>query len=231
MTSLKRTAVVTAFSVAMAFLETAVVIYLRTLYYPKGFDFPLARIDPSILTVEVLREIATLFMLVCVGIFNGRDRSEKLAWFIYSFAVWDIFYYAFLKLFLGWPPSLLSWDILFLIPILWVGPVLAPLILSVMMIMLASIIIYFTEKRGRATIVWADWALLIAGSIVVVVGFCWDFISYLHTRSDLWEMVKAGRTSELASHYVPRHFEWRIFLTGVVVLSYVIGRIIVRNRR
>ena len=84
----------TAYAVAMAYLESAIVVYLRRLYYPKGFDFPLVIIDIPTLLIEVGRETATIVMLATVGMAAGRTRVGKCAYFLYLFGVWDIFYYA-----------------------------------------------------------------------------------------------------------------------------------------
>ena len=81
------------FSIAMGFLETAVVVYLRHIYYPQGFKFPLAPIDTSLVVVEVGRELATIIMLLGVGAIAGRTFASRFAYFILSFAIWDIFYY------------------------------------------------------------------------------------------------------------------------------------------
>src|SRR5580700_10847047 len=116
----------TAFSIAMGFLEAAVVIYLRKMYYPNGFHFPLTVVEPDIGLTEFLREAATVIMLLAIGILTGKNTSQKFGIFLFCFAIWDIFYYVFLKMLIGWPASLLDWDILFLIPVPWVGPVLAP---------------------------------------------------------------------------------------------------------
>src|SRR5271167_2605871 len=101
----KKTGWLTLFSIAMGFMETAVVIYLRKVYYPRGFQFPLVPIEPSIALTEFLREAATIIMLLGIGILTGKTRAQKFAFFIYCFAVWDIFYYVFLKIFLNWPES------------------------------------------------------------------------------------------------------------------------------
>jgi hypothetical protein len=106
----------TLFGISMGFLETSVVVYLREILYPNGFDFPLSMFPKHLALTEILREAATVIMLVAVGIFTGRTRTEKFGFFIFTFAVWDIFYYVFLKALLNWPESLLTWDILFLIP-------------------------------------------------------------------------------------------------------------------
>ena len=85
----------TIFGIAMGFLETAVVIYLRRIYYPDGFKFPLVEIENGILSVEILREVATIIMLFAIGFLAGKTKLQRFAFFIYSFAIWDIFYYVF----------------------------------------------------------------------------------------------------------------------------------------
>ena len=133
------------FSVAMAFLEAIVVVYLRQLYYPQGFDFPLSPLAPKTIAMEWLREIATIIMLVAVGAIAGKNPLQKFASFLYSFAVWDIFYYVGLKLILDWPSSLLTWDILFLFPVRWIGPVLAPVICSLLWSSLQELLFFFNK--------------------------------------------------------------------------------------
>ncbi len=135
---------ITVFSIAMAYMESAIVVYLRALYYPEGFAFPLKIIGKDIIITEFFREIATVIMIIGAGIMAGRKNIEKFAFFIYSFAVWDIFYYVFLKVLLNWPASFLTDDILFLIPSPWVGPVIAPIINSLTMILLGGCIVYFS---------------------------------------------------------------------------------------
>jgi len=104
------------FSVAMGFLEAAVVVYLRLHYYPNGFEFPLVPLEERIATVEILREAATLVMLIGVGVLAGKNLQQRVAFFLLAFAIWDLVYYVGLKLVLDWPSSWLAWDILFLIP-------------------------------------------------------------------------------------------------------------------
>ena len=129
----KRLFFLTVYAVAMGFVEAAVVIYLRQLYYPAGFCFPLSSPVLQSLQIEYIREIATIVMLGSVAVLAGGDRTEKAAFFLFSFGLWDLFYYLWLKLLLDWPSSFFTWDILFLIPIVWVAPVLAPMICAVTM--------------------------------------------------------------------------------------------------
>lgn len=125
------------FAVAFALVEAAVVVYLRALYYPDGFVFPLKLIERHHLIAELAREASTIVMLVSVGILAGRTRWQKFAHFIMAFGIWDIFYYVWLKVLLDWPATLTEWDVLFLIPIPWIGPVIAPVTIAILMIVAA----------------------------------------------------------------------------------------------
>jgi hypothetical protein len=160
----------TLFAIAFAFVEAAVVFYLRKLFYPEGFAFPLKIIPLDFLAIEWVREIATIVIILSIAIIAGRNFMQRFASFLYVFAIWDIFYYIWLKLILGWPASLLTQDLLFLIPVPWVGPVLAPILLSLTMILLAALIIH-TKKQ----IIRREWLLLISGSILVLLTFIWNY--------------------------------------------------------
>lgn len=223
----KKIAWLTLFSVAMGFMESAVVIYLRKIYYPAGFEFPLVPIEPAIAVVEFLREAATIIMLAGIGILAGRTRSEKFGWFIFCFAVWDIFYYVFLKLFLGWPASLLTWDILFLIPVPWVGPVLAPCIVSLSLAAWGILIAIGNEKAYDHQLRTTELTLFASGCVVIIFSFTYDYLAYLGaTRADAWTIQSREALFAEISRYVPEHYSWPLFafgqglvLTGIIVHS------------
>ena len=150
------------FGTAMALLETAVVIYLRKIYFPEGFDFPLKRISDDILVVELCREVATIVMLLSIGVFIGKTVIERFCWFIYCFAIWDFFYYVFLKVFLDWPASFFTWDVLFLIPMVWTSPVLAPVICCISMVFLSLSMLVIKRRNPdfKTTVIsWCSWIL------------------------------------------------------------------------
>src|SRR4030065_1101828 len=134
------------FGIAMGFLEAAVVVYLRQIYYPEGFAFPLKAMALGELSIEYLREISTIVMLFSIGIIAGRYFYDRFAYFLFCFGIWDIFYYVWLKILLNWPSSLLTWDILFLIPVVWAGPVLAPIICATTMIIFSGFILYYHDQ-------------------------------------------------------------------------------------
>ncbi len=121
------------FAIAMAFVEAAVVVYLRELYYPNGFFVQtvadLQVIPWKILQVEILREVATIVMLASIAFLAFELVKEKLWAFIFAFSLWDIFYYLFLYIFLKWPSSFATTDVYFLIPWPLIGPIWFPLLL------------------------------------------------------------------------------------------------------
>jgi hypothetical protein len=211
---------VSFFAIAMGYLESSVVVYLRAIFYPEGFAFPLTMMDNQIAITEIFREAATLIMLLGIGIIAGRNSSEKFAWFLYSFAVWDIFYYVFLKLLLNWPESFMTWDILFLIPVTWVGPVIAPVITSLTMIAFALIILFVNQKNKTVRIAVPEWLLLVVGSVILIIAFTWDYSRFMlqhYSFSQIWTVPKKS-LYELATQYIPVSFNWWIFVLGEVVI-------------
>ena len=129
---MKRTTLwVVVYAIAMAFVEAAVVVYLRQILAPGDptVSTPTTGVS-AIPVVEAFREAATIVMLLAVGVLAGGDTWERFLWFSCAFGIWDIFYYVWLRVLIGWPVSVFSWDVLFLIPVPWTAPVLAPVIIS-----------------------------------------------------------------------------------------------------
>lgn len=163
-----------AYVAAMAFLEAAVVVYLRELYYPAGFRFPIVLIPDRLAVVEVGREAATVVMLAAAAALAGSGGRDRFLLFCASFGAWDILFYAWLKVLLGWPSSLLEWDLLFLIPVPWIGPVLAPLLVSAGMIGGAAWLLALGSRGAPPRIPAAAWALAVAGGLTVILSFTID---------------------------------------------------------
>ena len=194
------------FAAAMAYLEAAVVVYLRTIYYPRGFAFPLVIIPNDAALVEIGREGATLVMILGVAALAAANRREAFLLFALVFGVWDILYYAWLRVLAGWPPSLLTPDILFLIPVPWVGPVLAPIVVSLGLIAGSLLLL---RRQARWVVVRFHpplWAVAIAGGVLVLLSFTIDFKAVLEGGG-------------------PPPFRWGLFGAGVAlgVLSLATG--------
>lgn len=153
--SLKATILkVVIFSIAFAFVESSVVVYLRhllgvaqpsisnrdVLFLLPGIAFLEPRTafniisNSQLLNVEMIREASTLIMLVSVALLAAKKIKSQIACFFLAFGVWDIFYYAFLRLTIGWPKSLSDLDTFFLLPVPWIGPVFVPIVISSLLI-------------------------------------------------------------------------------------------------
>jgi hypothetical protein len=197
------------FAVAMAYVESAVVVYLRTIYYPQGFAFPLVLLPPGMVAIEMGREVATLLMLLGLAMLAGADRWDRILVFCVGFGVWDIAYYMWLWVFLRWPPSLFTWDVLFLIPVPWIGPVVAPVVVSVVLVVGALLLL---RKRAGGEPIGFPLLLQIlalAGGVLVLSSFMLDFQVVLQQME-------------------PPPFRWGRFGTGValavVALVLALGR-------
>ena len=204
------------FSIAMGVLEAIVVVYLRQVYYPGGFNFPLKFLTPEMMYVEWTREIATIVMLATLGIIAGKDNLSRFLYFLFSFAVWDIIYYIALKILLDWPATLFTWDILFLIPVPWISPVLAPVICSAAMIFMAIIFMYYKEVARGFKIGITEWIIMLAGVILVLLSFIQDHLILiiqsnfnLNENSGFWKA---------AAQFVPDKFNWLLFGAGMVLI-------------
>jgi hypothetical protein len=200
------------FGVSFGYVEAAVVIYLRALYEPMrqrltpgrapGELFPLLDRNrllaegpetARLLNVEVVREAATIVMLAAAALLVAGERSLWLPAFSIAFGVWDVSFYLFLKLWIDWPASFLTWDLLFLLPVPWVAPVLAPVIVSFTIIGCGlAALVRPVEIRAL------QWIGLVLGGALVILSFTWDF-----------RHVLAGN--------LPRPFAWWLFLAGELV--------------
>lgn len=139
--------IVALFAIAMGYFESVVVYYLKMIVGPEVL--PLASMQPPLLFVEQTREVATMVMLVTFAFLIGKSKIEKILFFLYAFAVWDIFYYVSLYLLFGWPTSFTTIDILFNIPSreFWFSPVFVPILISSATIVVTSFLLTKKPKR------------------------------------------------------------------------------------
>jgi hypothetical protein len=174
---------VSVFAITFAFVEASVVVYLRALYYPEGFEFPLRLVSMSHLQIELTREVATLGMLVSVAALAGRMWWEQFGYFLIAFGVWDIFYYVWLKVAIDWPAAITDWDVLFLIPLPWIGPVVAPVIISAAMIACGALLLkrLHDGKHFRPRLV--SWSFSIIATALILYSFTNDLPATLQGAS------------------------------------------------
>lgn len=194
----KKILLLAIFAIAMAYLEASVVIYLRALYYPEGFAFPIRQMPMNMAVIELMREAATVVMLLAIAFLVERSGRGRLICFMLIFGIWDIFYYIWLKAAIGWPSSVLTWDLLFLIPVIWTGPVIAPIIVSILMITAAALYYMHQEASERVSIKTGDWILIVLAACVIFLAFAYNH--RITFRGD-----------------IPQRFPWEIFASGVAL--------------
>ena len=220
---LKRTFVaLVLFGIAFGYVEAAVVVYLRTIFVPirqaafctvpHNDLFPLLTEEhlraagpkyEGLLRTELGREVATIVMLAAAALAIAGNFRQWLAGFMIAFGVSDIFYYVFLRILIGWPPGsivsgLMTWDILFLVPVPWVGPVIAPVLVSLSMILTGGIILRYEATGRPLRFRGLDWVAIFVGGLTVIVAFCWD-----------WRHMAAGG--------LPHSFNWLLFAIGELI--------------
>jgi hypothetical protein len=222
MSEKKRWLLVVIYAIAMAWFESAAVLYLRTLngtvipfqQHPNPFTPTLQTLN----TIEMVREAATLLMLVTVGCLAGRSRRARLGYVLVAFGLWDIFYYVFLRVMIGWPASLLDWDVLFLLPLPWLGPVLAPVLIALLMVVGGTLLAYFNPTSDQ--IGPTRWSI-----IVCLLGVGLSLFTFMSDA--LRELTGAVTTS---ANGVPASFNWIQFCVALILLSAPIIDLIWQRR-
>jgi hypothetical protein len=200
----------------MAWVEAASVYYLRAM---------VGRIEPyqenplpirGVLgQVEVVREGATLVMLLTVGMLAGQTWHRRLGYTAVAFGVWDILYYVFLWLICDWPTSLFDWDILFLLPLPWWGPVLAPVCIASLMIVGGTLATEFSEGRAARSLTTSRrtklWGLTGLGIVLALYVFMADSLRMLPRG--------LGVISEESSNFLPGPFNWPVFCVALMLMA------------
>jgi len=197
----KNLILVTLFAIAMAYLESAVVVYLRAVYGIEDLVRDI-NFETDIYTfIEIGREAATIVMLVIIGMIAGSNWQRKTGYFFLSFGIWDIFYYIWLYIFIQWPKSLFEWDILFLIPLPWWAPVIAPVLISILLISIGYLLIIDLKPR----ISTFNWTLFILSIIILLYTFTEDSINVIISGTGDLTQIR------------PSTFNWILFFIGYVV--------------
>jgi hypothetical protein len=200
------------FAIAMAYVEAAVVVYLRRLHGVEDLMADRAVLDPFVAAVETGREAATLVMLLALGFAAGRSRQSRLGIAFFAFGVWDIFYYVWLRTLLGWPASLLDPDILFLIPLPWWGPVLAPVLVALLMAAGGAAAVLHDGRGRRVRPRAADVAAAGAGALAILYAFMADALAALPA------------SYEALARMQPAGFNWPLYLAGLAAIGWAAWR-------
>ena len=201
------------FAVAIAFLEAAVVVYLRRIYGISDLILQVPPFEPQIARIELGRELATLVMLLSFGWVAGKSIQSRLGFALVAFGVWDIFYYMWLRVFIAWPITLLDPDILFLIPLPWWGPVIAPILVSLLMIIGGTMAVFRNNQGHAIRFRILEAITLLIGILAMLFAFMQDALSILPASAGLISQLK------------PSQFNWMVFLVGLLLSGFVVWRI------
>jgi hypothetical protein len=194
------------------------VFYLRTMidriepHQPNPFP-PIGGFG----SVELARELSTLIMLFTVGVLAGKTWRSRLGYGALAFGVWDTCYYVFLKVMCGWPHSFLSWDILFLIPLPWWGPVIAPVSIAVLMIVWGTIASQFTGPIAGRAESWKSWALNFTGIALALYVFMADTLRV------------ADQGLGAICQVLPTQFNWPLFGVALTLMTAPVAETIRRS--
>lgn len=194
-----RIACLAAFAVAMAFVEAAVVVYLREIVGGEPL-FPMRQIPPRLLSLEIGRETATILMLASVAWLSFGGEMRRMGAFLLLFAVWDVFYYVWLRVTIGWPAGIFGWDVLFLIPFPWVGPIWSVLLICAGMLVFGALFLGAAEEAPFTPGLWG-WLTGLAGAGAVIATYILE-----------WRKIGYGTG-------VPSDFSELPFFAGLVLLA------------
>ena len=210
--------VVVVFAIGMAWVEAASVYYLRVMVdridpYQKN-PLPIRGVLGQ---VELVREAATLVMLVTLGMLAGRTRRAQLGYTAVAFGVWDIFYYVFLRTIGDWPRSLFDWDILFLLPLPWWGPVLAPVCIALLMIVGGTLASQTALSRPATSLTRTLWRLHGLGIALALYVFMADSLRAVQQGLDVTTVL-------------PKAFNWPVFCAAFTLMAAPVAQTLWRTR-
>ena len=193
---------VAIFAIAMAYLEAAVVVYLRKVYGITDLMLSVPAFDPQIGAIELGRELATLVMLFAIGWAVGHNLCSREGYAIFAFGLWNIFYYFWLRVMIGWPNSLFDPDLLFLIPLPWWGPVLSSVLIALLLVIFGTMLALEEVFGYSLRISRFNLVLFALSALIMLYTFMRDALALL--PSDLQALSQAKLTN----------FKWPLFLCG-----------------
>jgi hypothetical protein len=198
----KRFTWVSVYAIAMAFLEAVVVAYIRELLHLTG------RADLNAYApMEAWREAATIVMLVAVGWLAGRNKVDRLAYGVFAFGMWDIWYYVWLKVLVDWPKTLLDWDTLFLIPFPWRGPVISPVLIAGLICVVAVLAVVQVNRQKTPKITFFQTGLVLCGALLAL---------YIFMAAPIHVWIRGGKNWGSAQYEV---FNWPVFLIALIMMA------------
>ena len=160
-------------------------------------------------------------MLAAVGWLAGRTWRQRAGYAAIAFGIWDVFYYVFLRPISGWPNSLLDWDILFLLPLPWWGPVLAPVSIAILLILWGTLVTQTSDRVGLSADTGERWTWAMAGvGAVLALGIF---------MTDALRALPGGRDAIL--RVLPVAFNWPLFSIALALMAAPVAHLVYAETR
>ena len=194
----------------MAYVESATVVYIRRIYGISDLLLDIPAFDPVLAPIEIGRELATLIMLLAVGYAVGKSLQTRVSYTFIIFGVWDIFYYIWLRCFIGWPNSLFETDLLFLIPLPWWGPVIAPMLIACLMVAGGILAVISEDEGHKIKFSVPDWTTLIVGVLIMLYSFMEGALAIMPADVETLAQLR------------PTSFNWPIYILGLAITGYAV---------
>lgn len=199
----KRFTWVSVYAIAMAFLEAVVVVYLRELLHAGEL---ITNMGPYA-SMEAWREAATIIMLAAIGWLAGRHAVDRIAYGMFAFGLWDIWYYVWLKVLVDWPKTILDWDTLFLIPLPWRGPVLSPVMIAGLICVIAVLVVVRVNRQETPGITLLQVMLILCGVLLALYVFMESAIHLWIKGETDWSSIR----NEV--------FNWPLFIIAFLLMA------------
>ena len=132
-------------------------------------------------------------------------EAQPFCFFLIAFGIWDIFYYIWLYVMVDWPESLMTWDLLFYVPLPWVGPIITPVLIAIAMAAAGSLVIYYNQKGYEVRWRWQDTAVELGCGFIMIVAFCWDWKNIVQLPGE------TNRTG------IPNPFFWGLYIPAYLM--------------
>jgi hypothetical protein len=217
----RRWLLVVVFAIGMAWVEAASVYYLRVMVDRlEPYQANPLPMQGVLEQVELVREAATLLMLLTIGALAGWTWRTRLGYTAIAFGVWDILYYVFLKMICGWPKSLFDWDILFLLPLPWWGPVLAPVCIALLLIVWGTLVSQGAMQILERKVTARWWRLNWLGVALALYVFMADSLRAAHQGLEMTRTVLP----------LPQAFNWSMFVVALTLMAAPVAQLAWRTR-
>ena len=202
----------TLFAVGMAQVEASLVVHLRSIYYPGNplEIFPLNLLSHRDLAIELVRELASVVMILSVALLTARGFTRVFAVFVYVFGLWDLFYYLWLKIMIGWPVSWFEWDVLFLIPWPWLGPWISPALIALLFVVWGG---WILTSPNQVRFTRRTTLLFVAGALLALIAFLLPAVPLLLEGEEAFR------------GYQPDDFRWSLFIPGYMLMIISLWRV------